>query len=317
MKRSIALLLTLVLMLGMAACGGTAKEPEPTPSREPSASPTPEPSPEPVLNLGDEIKTSLFVIKPSFTGYAVELANWPDENYMTPMGKSAGTTPYRGDEKVVMYGEIEIEYIGNEKTEVPLKIDISADYDNGYLYKASMGHCTSIDGDWTYDGIMKFEPLSSSTSRIMRYCIIVPEQVENNTEKPLLVTFTVNGDPYTYDFRSAKDILGSDFDPRAAFYEPVDEETGKKIKEYLKSHGLRVSGYYDKTIGVYTFKFGDTTVTAELPMSSQQWAYEFNGTYEVYAGTILFSWDYGEDMHLDYTLENDQLIWDSVLEHGR
>lgn len=312
MKKTISLLLALALCLSLCACGGGNGSAD-TPSTEATQSATTEatepPVEETVYKLGDVIETDLFKITPSFTGYAYELANWPDENYMTPAGKFSGDSPYSADEgKTSMYGEIQIEYIGNEKNDVTLGIGISANYDDGYMFEGAdvhMGYCVSLDGDWQYDGQMTFEPLSDATTRILRYCVEVPEQVEANTDKSLLVTFFVNGEPFVYDFRSAE-ALGSDYDPRAEFYQPIDEETKNQIVNYLKDNGLAEMGWYDTTVGVYTFTFSDTTVTATLPINSN-YQYDFSGTYEVFSGAILITWDYGEQMHLDYTFDGSTL----------
>ena len=227
MKKLLTLSLALVMSFSVAACGGGAS----------SAAYKP----------GDTIETDLFKITPSFTGYAYNLSNWPDENYMTPAGEYSGDSPYNaGEEKVEMYGEIQVEYIGNEKEPVTLKLGISADFDNGYAFECDgFGYRISPDDYWegNFDNEMTFEPLSSSTTRMVRYCIEVPEQVEKEVEKPLLVTFSVNGKEFVYDFRSVE-VLGSDYDPRAEFYQEIDETTKNQIISYLKSNGLVEMGWY-------------------------------------------------------------------------
>ena len=310
MKKALSLLLALVMCLSLCACGGGSDTPKT--SEAPTTEATKPIAEETIYKLGDVIETNLFKITPAFTGYAKELANWPDENYMTPAGKISGTTPYAaGEEKTVMYGQIDVEYIGNEKSNVPLKISISVDYDNGYIFDGSavhIGNCVSVDGDWEYNGEMSFEPLSSSTTRVVRYCVEVPEQVESAADKSLLVTIFVNDEAFVYDFRSAE-VLGSDYDPRGYLYEPADEETKAKVIAYLKENGLEEHGWYagtTNTVGIYTFTFGDTTVNATLPINSD-YAYDFKGTYEVYAGTILLNWDHGEQMALDYTFDGTTL----------
>lgn len=316
MKKAIPLILVLVICLSLCACGGgnpsvESTEVQQTETTEATETVAPEETaPEDtVYQLGDVIETDLFTITPSFTGYAYELANWPDENYMTPAGKFSGSSPYSAAEgKTAIYGEVQIAYVGNEKSDVTLTIDISANYDDGYVFEQEdvhMGYCTSVDGDWTYNGQMTFEPLSNATTRIMRYCIEVPEQVETNTDKSLFITFMVNGESFIYDFRSTE-VLGSDYDPRAEYYQPVDEETASQIIAYLKENGLEEVGWYDTTVGVYTFTFTDTTVTATLPINSS-YQYDFSGTYEVFSGAILITWDYGEQMHLDYTFDGTTL----------
>ena len=314
MKKAISLLLALVLCLSLCACGGSNTD-TPKTTEAPTTKATEPLAEETIYKLGDIIETDLFKITPSFTGYAYELANWPDENFMTPAGQFSGTSAYSANEgKTAMYGEVQIEYIGNEKSDVSLNMSISVDYDNGYIFQGSdvdMGNCVSIDGDWKYNGQMTFEPLSNYNTRILRYCVEVPEQVETNNDKALLVTFFVNGESFVFDFRSA-DVLGSDYDPRAEFYQPIDDETKAQIVGYLKANGLEEMGWYDKTVGVYTFTFGDTTVEAILPINSN-YQYEFKGTYEVFSGSILITWDYGQQMHLDYTFDGTTL---EIVEFG-
>jgi hypothetical protein len=333
MKKLIAFLLALTLCVSLCACGGSTDEAEPeettaTEQEEPSTEETEEPEEaepeEPsadeadeteipvedevtIYTPGDVIETDLFKITPSFTGYAYELDCYYDEDVMTPFGTMDDDGAFNAREgKVEIYGEIQIEYIGNEKSDVSLDMGISVDFDDGYIYECSnMVFCKSVDGDWSSNFPIKFEPLSSETTRILRYCIEVPEQVETDTDKSLLTTITVNGEPYVFDFRAAE-VRGSDFDPRGEFYQPVDDETKTQIVEYLKANGLEQVGWYSKTVGVFTFTFGDTDVSAVLPINSS-YQYEFSGTYEVYSGTILISWDYGDQMHLDYTFDGTTL----------
>ena len=68
-----------------------------------------------VYSMGDSIVTDMFAITPRMTGYAMELANWPDENFMTPAG-NINKSPYCAhEEKVMIYGDMDIEYTGSEK----------------------------------------------------------------------------------------------------------------------------------------------------------------------------------------------------------
>ena len=126
MKRTIALLLSLIMVLSLCACGGESTDSDTNASKDGS-----------VYKLGDTIETDLFKITPSFTGYAKRLSNQPNEDYMTPAGYFTDDSPYiADDEKVEIYGEMQIEYVGNEKSTVPLKINISADYDSGYVFNS-------------------------------------------------------------------------------------------------------------------------------------------------------------------------------------
>lgn len=312
MKKLLYFTLILSICITLCACDGTAEPFESTeiPTESTCAvtiEATEPPQKETIYKLGDVIETDLFKITPCFTGYAYELANWPDENFMTPMGEFSGTSPYSASTgKIQMYGEVQIEYIGNEKSNVFLDVNVFANYDDRYIFETvHMGNCFTVDGSWGYTGQMVFEPLSNNNTRILRYCIEVPEQVETNIDKSLLVTFFVNGEPFIFDFRST-DALGSDFDPRAEFYQSVDDETKAKIVDYLKANDLTAWGWYDNTFGLYTFAFEDTAVEATLPINSD-YQYEFTGTYEVFSGTILITWDYGQQMHMDYTFDGASL----------
>ena len=89
----------------------------------------------------------------------------------------------------------------------------------------------------------------------------------------------------------------------------MDEETKHKIVAYLKENGLEEMGWYAepiKTVGIYTFTFTDTDVTAVLPINDK-YQYDFKGTYEVFSGTILITWDFGKQMHLDYAFDGNDL----------
>lgn len=169
-----------------------------------------------MMKFGDTIKTDLFEFTPSFDGYADEVANWPDENYLKPTGKMAGSNPYKADsDKTVMYFSGVVNYIGNEKSNVNFTYGFSVDYDNGYVFKddgsvvitdghveVGYGYTKSLnDPDWEYENTMTFEPLSSETTRYVRFCIIVPKVIETETAKPLNVNFMINGESYTFVLR--------------------------------------------------------------------------------------------------------------------
>lgn len=98
MKKMIALFTVIMLCLSLCACGGGQAEETQTAETPDNSEPTPEQSEniseETIYNLGDVIETDLFRITPSFTGYAHELANWPDENFMTPEGQFSGESAY-------------------------------------------------------------------------------------------------------------------------------------------------------------------------------------------------------------------------------
>lgn len=310
MKKLITLLLALTMALSLCACGSNTSTPTETKDETPAEAPQVETEPEEqddTYKLGDAIETAQFKIYPKFTGYAYDLRNTQDECYLTPDGKNHGSNnPYNApDGKTNIYGEMDVEYLGTEKSNVTFSVDISVDYDDGYVFDShEVACCYSADGDW--DDALTFEPLSSQTTGLVRYCIEVPTQVEENKDKPLIATIRVNGEEFKFDFRSA-DVLGSDYDPFADLYMPVDDETKNQITEYLKANGLNnLPGYYEKDLGTYDFTFGDSNVSALMKLlTNPDYGYEFEGTYEIFSGSILVTWSYGEVMHIFYTFDGN------------
>lgn len=317
MKRFESLMLALMMCLSLCACGGnnTAQKTDEGESVKTSAE-----EEKTLYQLGDVIETELFRITPTFTGYAHFLSNVMDKTYLTFVGYTSDNNPYQAaDGKVELFGEIFVEYIGSEKTDVSLEMGISVDFDDGYIYDAgktlggTIACCTSPDGDdWSSGCSMVFEPFGA-TKGSMRYCLEVPEQIETGTDKSLIATITVNGELYRFDFRSAE-VCGSEYSTRSNYYQQLDEDTKEQIVACLKASNVEQIGWYGKTVGVFTFVFDDTTVNATLPINSS-YQYEFEGTYEVFSGAILIDWSHGEQMHLDYAFDGETVeILD--FEHG-
>lgn len=93
-----------------------------------------------------------------------------------------------------------------------------------------------------------------------------------------------------------------------SFTKPVDDEAKQQIVAYLKANGLKEMGWYEQNVNYFEFTFDDENVYARMPLASNpDYGYDFNGTYEVFAKTILITWDYGTQMHLDYTFDGNSL----------
>lgn len=214
MKKLAVLMLALAVCMSLCACGGSEEAvPAETENvteaateaatEEVTEAPT---EPTKIYHFGEPIETEMFMITPSFDGFAEELGNWPDENFLTPDGKISGGNPFKADEeKVMMYFSAVVEYVGDSKQNETVAIGGSVDFDNGYIFPLDSYDCGFTvdmdDVDWKYSNIMSFEPLSSKTTRYFRFCFEVPTQLETETDKPLVVKLGVNGAEYIYEIR--------------------------------------------------------------------------------------------------------------------
>jgi len=240
MKKLLALILAAALALSLVACGGgsgagdtntpsggngdtntpstpstgnedTTSTDTPSGGGEDSTPDETTPTEEPTndvqtLSFGDSITTELFEFTPVFEGFADELANWPDENYMTPDGKISGSNPFKaGEEKTLMWFSGTVNYIGNSTTNETFTYAYKVIYDNDYVFDFDdydTGYTVDLENvDWKYSNSMTFEPLSSKTTRYVRFNIEVPKQVETNTDKGLTVVFMIGGNEYSYNIR--------------------------------------------------------------------------------------------------------------------
>ena len=121
MKRITALSAALALALSLTACGGPA-----APSSQ-SEDPAPGSQGETVRAFGDTVTTEdgLFTFTPTFGGFAPEVGNWPDENYLTPDGTAVDSNPFKAEEeKTIMWFSADVEYIGDstEKRDLLLRL---------------------------------------------------------------------------------------------------------------------------------------------------------------------------------------------------
>lgn len=229
MKKLLALMLAAALALSLVACGGggeTGDRDTPstgngdttstdTPSGGEDSTPptdaeTTPPEEEPTndvqtLSFGDAITTEYFEFTPAFGGFTDEVANWPDENYLTPDGTFYGANPFKAnEEKTMMWFSGTVNYLGGSTSNETFTYDYKIIYDNDYEFDIKEGEGYTKDiasGKWGDGYSMTFEPLSSNTTRYVRFCIEVPEQLEINTDKTLSVIFIIDDNEYIYNIR--------------------------------------------------------------------------------------------------------------------
>ena len=212
MKQIRLLILGASLLLSLTACGAPAPSPSAAGSDAPEASAQSSAAvtPAAVYAFGDSVTTEdgYFTFTPVFEGFAEELANWPDENYLTPEGQSVGSNPFQAeDEKIMMWFSGTVEYIGDSTTDETFSYGFQVIYDTDYVFDYDPYDCGySLEPDsseWeTGDGnTMVFEPLSAKKTRYLRFCIEVPEQLASDSGADLSVVFTIEGTEYSYQIR--------------------------------------------------------------------------------------------------------------------
>ena len=239
MRRSIILILIGLIIVAFCACTAENSDGRPGSIEDTKESTFPVTEPtetKPVLlSFGETIKTEMFEFTPSFEGFAKNISNWPDKDYLTPKGKNIDldTNPYRAStDKVYMYFSGTVKYTGDSKDTETLTLQYIVDYDNGYIfdgnhdynsaafsapsssngknnegtnYHTVWGNTSEITNsqfeDWNYSNSMSFAPLSSNNKRIVRFAIEVPKVLVTNKDKSLMVVFTIEGVNYSFAIR--------------------------------------------------------------------------------------------------------------------
>ena len=92
MRRSIILILIGLIIVAFCACTAENSDGRPGSIEDTKESTFPVTEPtetKPVLiSFGETIKTEMFEFTPSFEGFAKNISNWPDKDYLTPKGKN-------------------------------------------------------------------------------------------------------------------------------------------------------------------------------------------------------------------------------------
>lgn len=320
MKRIIALLLALMMCLTLCACGEGGNGGEPS-----------------SYNFGDSITTEsgMFVFTPAFDGFARALNNWGNENYLLPQGKTkdleASDNPYFAEEgKTMMYFSATVEYVGDSKENESFDFSFKVDYD-GYVFDSTNSDTISAKGysldqmswDIGSSATAEFEPLSSDTTRYIRFCIEVPEQVENDTEKQTSVIFTIGEKEYTFiadtkaaaEAKAAREAAAEA--ERAEKMAEVSEELASEIKSKLQGEWTfttygTIGTSVDATTHYLTFS-GDS-ITVQTKNSVISGYLSSTGTYYVGNGYIVMNFDDGAQALIPYEYTNGELSLSSEFE---
>lgn len=247
MKKFISVLLSFAC-LALASCGNTVTgtpntmdettpldtqttvitetptiiEPSETDPMETTTVATEAPKPATIYSFGESVESDMLRFTPKFEGFHKEVGNWPDKNYLTPNGKSAGSNPFKAsDEKIMMTFSGTFEFIGKSSRTENFEYTYSVIYANDYEFKSheyggshdyTCGWGMAMDAasnDWNRNenngsvgnGKMKFEALSAKKTRYVRFCIEVPEILATDESSPIQVIFNFDGNSYVFNIR--------------------------------------------------------------------------------------------------------------------
>ena len=278
-------------------------------------------------NFGDSVTSpsGMFVFTPTFDGFAAAVGNWPDENYLRPNGRGVdeSNNPYVADEgKVMMYYSGVVEYIGDSKSTETFDFNFKVDYDDGYVFTESGKGYSSNESDWGY-GAASFEPLSSDTSRYVRFCVEVADTLEKDFEKQTVTIFTIEGEEFTYlvDTKAAADARAereaAEEAERQARMEPVDDTLAVEIKEKIQgTFSWSISGFAGDSVYItsHELTFDGDTVYIQTKNSLIDSTLNNTGTYYISNAYFVLDFQDGSQALMPYTYENGEVSMSSEFE---
>lgn len=310
MKKAVSLILALMMLLTLCACGaeggtsaqGTANKDE--------------------YQFGESITSpsGMFVFTPEFDGFAAAVANYPDENYLRPEGRGVdeSNNPYVAEDgKVMMYCSAKVEYVGGSKEDETFRFSAKLDYDGSYTFDADGIRYSRDEEDWDagYDST-SFEPLSTDTVRYVRFCFEVPEVVSQDYEKRTVTVITIEDQDYTFpvDVKAAADAWAAREAAAEAKHAEdmaeVDAELSKEIKGKLQgswgwsAYGTAGSQVYTIT---HDLTFSGDAVTIRTETTLMNTTMQNTGTYYIAKAYIVMNFQDGSQACMPYTYENGEI----------
>lgn len=333
MKKITALLLALATLLALTACGGGGKSADPAGSPEGGQESSPAPEAESQAQLyqfGQSITSpsGKFVFTPVFEGFAASLSNVRGEHYLLPEGDGLddANNPYKAEEgKVMMYYSATVEYVGDSKENETFSYTFRVDYDDGYTFEHAVDSCYYGEDPTSWDLGPTFEPLGGDAVRHTRFCVEVPDILEQDTDKQTLTIFTIEGEdfPFLTDTKAAAAAKADREAAEAAQWAekiaPADETRAAAVKEKLQgswewsdSHYVTVGNKSVLDTTDYELVFQGDSFTGSLTMSLTGGSLPFSGTYTVGNDYLILNFSNSDKpMYFPYTYENGELSLDS------
>lgn len=207
MKKVLALLLALVLVLSLAACGGGEKK-EDTLGEAVDITEAVEDT---TLKVGDTAETDLYTVKLTSIEFLNAIKNGQVHYWGYIENPKAHTEVIDlkvDDGYTFIKIDLEVDYKGKEKTVLNLLGNLKLDYDNGYSFDlGSFGKhdsCTEMYYDKrkvSNNNIEIEDPLTFKPVKTSVY-FETNAVVKTNTDKPLFLTFDLptNTGKKTFDF---------------------------------------------------------------------------------------------------------------------
>ena len=176
MKRAISLLLVLVLTLSLCACGAEKNQSAATDESKSNS-------------LNETVSTDVVEFTLTRFEYAKMLKNAsfqtgkaPDPEYLLPTEEEQSNNPFAADDgKTMISFSYTLKNTGKEELTFPVNLGITADYNDGYTFEASVD---VIKGDFVIlKDTTSLDPLSDACEG--RGYIKVPMEVMEKEESPL------------------------------------------------------------------------------------------------------------------------------------
>ena len=213
MKKLLALTLGLLLLFS-AACGNSGAANDASDASDVEST---EPAGPVTLKFGESVKTEMFEFKPEFKGFAKELENAMDENYLTTKVKypNLPDNPFlAGSSETMIYFSGTVSLIGDTKEDQMFELEgCEINFDDGYKFdvrafayglnkseKEEEERMSSMAAFKDSRNI-PFKALSTEKTRTVRFATPVPKQLQTDTGKSLTITFKIEGVDYTYVIR--------------------------------------------------------------------------------------------------------------------
>lgn len=187
LKKWFAVILILILLLLFVGCSTSA--PEQSPQEVLSDTSEPIPAGPKIINVGDTIITETREITIDHIEFSYDVLPNEKEMFFTHYPADSGS----------VYIDVAVSVKNTQKQQLRCEdvMTVKADYDNGFAYNAFEVVEDKTTG-FTYANISQIDPLETVK---MRYLVSCPQEVEENTEAPVYLILTIEGEQYRHDIR--------------------------------------------------------------------------------------------------------------------
>lgn len=221
----------------------------------------------------------------------------------------------------MMYYSATVEYVGDSKENETFSYAFRVDYDDGYTFEHTVDSCYYGEDPTSWNLGPTFEPLGGDAVRHTRFCVEVPDILEQDTDKQTLTIFTIEGEdfPFLTDTKAAAAAKADREAAEAAQWAekiaPADEARAAAVKEKLqgswewsKPEYVSTQSGYQLRSNDYNLTFsGDNVTTTIVAAILPDVPLVLSGTYTVANDYIILNFpDSDQHVYFPYTYENGE-----------